>query len=185
LGLRAFSLLPMNTKDDSILFGAKRSGVTWLFKFHERSSFNRVRAGVKRLGMTLAEFLCRQYAPLTGAPELPEEPRKFTEEDGETAHLKVQLIECDDFIRTCLERQAKNNGESVEEYIARGVFFQLSVDEEDAIVDARTGEVVLNKCTLPDIPLNYKADKGVPMIEHEYYKPIKRIPAGTIVEQYA
>jgi hypothetical protein len=35
----------MSTKDDSILFGAKRAGITWLFKFHERSSFNRVQVG--------------------------------------------------------------------------------------------------------------------------------------------
>src|ERR1700719_2229455 len=109
----------MSTKDDSILFGAKRAGITWWFKFDERSSFNRVQAGVRRLGMSLAEFLCRRCPDLTGAPALPEEPRKFTEEDGETAHLKVQLVECDDFTRTCLERQAKNNGESVEEYMNR------------------------------------------------------------------
>jgi hypothetical protein len=113
----------MSKKDDSILFGAKRAGITWLFKFHERSSFNRVQAGVKRLGMSLAEFLCRQFPALTGAPALPDEPRKFTEEDGETARLKVQLVECDEFTRACLERQAKNNRESVEEYINRAIFF--------------------------------------------------------------
>jgi hypothetical protein len=175
----------MSTKDDSILFGAKRAGITWLFRFYDRTSFNRVQAGVKRLGMSLAEFLCRQFPALTGAPELPEEPRKFTEDDGETARLKVQLVECDEFTRACLERQAKNNHESVEEYINRAIFFLLSVDEEDAIVDARTGEVVLNHCTLPDMPQGYKADKGATPCKYEYYKPVKRIPAGTIVEQCA
>jgi hypothetical protein len=176
----------MSTKDDSILFGAKHAGITWLFKFYGRSSFNRARAGVKRYGMTLAEFLCRRQPALTGAPALPEEPRKFTEEDGKTAKLKVQIVECDEFVRTCLEREAKNNGcETVEEYLNDAIFHYLSVDEEDSIVDARTGEVVLNQCALPDVPQNYKADKGVPGIDHPYYKPIKRIPRGTIVEQYA
>jgi hypothetical protein len=176
----------MSKKDDSILFGAKRAGITWLFKFDDRSSFNRALAGVKRYGMTLAEFLCRMCPSLTGAPALPEEPRKFTEEDGETANLKVKIVESDEFVRACLERQAKNNRESVEEYINRAIFFLLSIDEGDAIVDARTGEVVLNHCALPSMPeQTYKPDKGVLPTEYEYYKPIKRIPAGTIVEQYA
>ena len=57
----------------------------------------------------------------------------------------------------------------------------LAIDEEDTNVDARTGEVVLNRCTLPDLE-NYKSDKGAPPCEYEYYKPVKRIPEGTIVQ---
>ena len=76
--LRVFPLL--SKKDDSILFGAKRAGNSWLFKFENRIAFKRVQAGVKRFGMSLAEFLCRWYADLTGPPELPEEPRKFTDD---------------------------------------------------------------------------------------------------------
>jgi len=169
-------------KNDSVIFGAKRAGITWLVEFDDRKTFNRVQAGVRRLGMSVAEFLCRSQPGLTGAPELPEEPRKFTEEDAETASLKVQLVECDEFTRTCLERQAKNNGESVEEYINRAVFFLLSVDESDAIVDARTGEVVLNQCTIPMFK-TYKPDKGVSPRQSDWPRAVKRIPAGTIVEQ--
>jgi hypothetical protein len=171
------------SKDDSIVYGAKRAGITWLFHFHYRSSFNRVRAGAKRAGMSLAEFLCRLYPSLTGAQELPEEPRKFKEEDAETAKLKVKILECDAFTRRCLERQAKGDGyESIEEFINAAVFHCLAVGEEDSVVDARTGEVVLARCTFPVLQY-YKPDKGVPAFEHAYYKPVKRIPAGTIVEQ--
>ena len=91
----------MSKKDDSILYGAKRAGVTWLFKF-DPSEFDELKVGAKRLGMSLAEFICRTNHFMTGAPAIAE-PRKFTDEDREASTLKLQINpECDELTRRAL-----------------------------------------------------------------------------------
>jgi hypothetical protein len=132
----------MSKKDDSILYGAKRAGVTWLFKF-KPSEFNEIKVGAKRLGMNVAEFLCRTNHFMTGAPAIPE-PRKFTDEDRKASTLKLHINpECDEFTRRCLERQAALWGGSVEEYLLNNVFMTLENDEDNAVLDPQTGEGVL------------------------------------------
>jgi hypothetical protein len=172
----------MNTKDDSILFGAKRAGITWLFKFDCAARLKRARAGAKRLGMSLAELLCRAKIS-TDLPDLPE-PRKFTDEDQKSSTLKIQITECDSFTRRCLERQAKINGcESVEEYITDSAFMWLVTDEDNAILDPQTGDAVLTSLDLGTYT-GCKVDKNATTQPPSNFTR-KRVPRGTIVEQCA
>ena len=89
----------MNKKKEEIIFSAKRAGVTWLHSFADRAELDLAREGAKRLGTTLSQLL---YG---NVPEDPEPPRRFTHEDRESATLKIQITECDEFTRKCLERQ--------------------------------------------------------------------------------
>ncbi len=126
----------MSKKDDSILFGAKRAGVTYLYKFRSRKEFTRAQAGAKRLGMSLSQLLC-------GEQELPQ-PRKFTDEDWKASKFSIQITECDPFTRRCLERQAVlYECNSAEEYILDCMYQTLLNDEQNAILDPETGDPVL------------------------------------------
>ena len=127
---------PMNNKKDEIIFGAKRAGVTWLHSFADRAELDSARERAKRLGTTLSQLL---YGPY---PTDPETPRRFTHEDRESATLKIQITECDEFTRKCPERQAANWGCSVEEYILDGALCPLASCEESTFLDHQTDEVV-------------------------------------------
>jgi hypothetical protein len=169
------------SKDDSILFGAKRAGITWLFKFDCAARLKRARAGAARLGMTLAELECRRISGMSGASKLPPDPKTWKYEDRKTAKLKIKIVECDDFTRRCLERQAANDGcNSVEEYMVEGVFALLECDEELSIYDPQTEEAVLTNLHLGDL-WTCKIDKGAASPFGTDYPfrqtPIKRIPA--------
>jgi hypothetical protein len=172
----------MKTKDQ-IIFGAKRAGVTYLFGFDTQAELDQTKAAAKRLGLTLSELLCRAHPGITGAPELPE-PRKFTYEDRKASTLKIQITECDEFTRACLERQADLwGGASVEEYMLNNVFMTLENDEDNALLDPQTGDVILEGHELWGF-LGCKVDKDAqtPPPSHFSRRPI---PAGTVVETCA
>lgn len=176
-------------KNDSVFYGAKRNGRTYVYEF-EPSDFDEIKAGAKRFGLSLAEFLCRLHHNTTHAPELPE-PRKFTHADRKNSTLKLQINpECDDFTRRCLERQAALWGGSVEEYLLNNVFMTLENDEDNALIDPETGEGALRAQWDYGNLIGYFIDKGAPPVEHEHplygsSSNLKLIPAGTIVEQCA
>jgi hypothetical protein len=171
----------MSTKDDSILFGAKRAGITWLFKF-EPSAFAELQAGAERFGMTRAEFVCRLHPRTTGAPELSE-PLKFESEDRETSTLKIEVAECDAFTRRCLQRQAAGYGLTVEEYIRDTVFSQLRNDEEDSFLD-QSGEVFMQGREFGDL-VGINVERGAQLREGNVRFTRIPVPAWTIVEQCA
>ena len=89
---------PMNKKKDEIIFGAKRTGVTWLHSFPGRAALDSARLSAKRLGSTLSQMLCGPY------PKEPENnQRRFTHEDRESHGLKIQITACDELTRRALE----------------------------------------------------------------------------------
>jgi hypothetical protein len=172
------------SKDDSILFGAKRAGITWLFKFDCAERLKRARAGAARLGMSLAELLCSTRISADGVPELPE-PRKFTDEDRKANTIKIQITECDPFMRKCLERQAALwECESAEEYIIDCLYQTLLNDEENAILDPQTGDAVLINLDLGSFA-GCHVDKGAKNAPPPSNFTRRPIPRGTIVEQFA
>lgn len=174
----------MSTEDHWILYGAKRAGITWLFKFRP-TEFREAKAGAKRLGLSLAEFVCRTNSGMTGAPELPE-PRKFTDADRKASTLKLQINpECDEFTRRCLERQAVLWGGTVEEYLLNNVFMTLENDEDAAILDPQTGDGVLERSAGLERFLGCHVDRGAQLRERHVKFIRVPIPAGTIVEQCA
>jgi hypothetical protein len=171
----------MSTKDDSILFGAKRAGITWLFRFYNRGQFDRARDAAKRLGMNLAELLCRTKIS-TDLPELPE-PRKFMDADWKASTLKIQITECDPFTRRCIERQAAlYDCESAEEYILDCLRQTLLTDEENAVL-SENGDPILTGLDLGTYT-GCKVDKNATAQPPSNFTR-KRVPRGTIVEQCA
>ncbi len=167
-------------KKDDVVFGVKRAGVTWLWQFPS-STFKQARAGAKRLGLSLGQLLCGDY-PFTGVPKA-EGLRRFTHTDQEASTLKIKVTGCDEFTLSCLKRQAKFSGLSVEEYIAEAVYGILTCDEEDSVLDTRTGEVVLQGWELGNY-IGCQVDKGAPKPPPDNFTRIP-IPAGTIVEDCA
>ena len=170
---------PHEHKRRFVLFGAKRAGVTYLYEFDTRSQFKNAQAAAKRLGLNLSQLLHGEHH---GKQKL-RQPRKFTEADQKASVLKIQIIDCDDFTRRCLERQAAKSGRSVEEYIVAGAHFLLGVDEGDAVLDPRTGEVVLYGYNLGSYR-GCNVDKDATELPPPNFTRIP-IPAGTIVEQCA
>jgi hypothetical protein len=57
--------------------------------------------------------------------------REWTSEDRKSSTLKIQIAECDPFTQAALERQAKIQGVSLEQYITEGVFSLLECDEQE------------------------------------------------------
>jgi hypothetical protein len=169
----------MSTKDDSILFGAKRAGVTYLYEFNSRSQLEKAQAAAKRLGISLAQLLNWEHR----GKQKPTMPRIFTEADQKASVLKIQIIDCDDFTRRCLERQAAKSGRSVEEYIVHGAHFLLGVDESDAVLDPKNGEVVIYACNLGSYR-GCNVDEDATELPPSNFTRIP-IPSGTIVEQCA
>ena len=159
-----------------IIFGVKKAGVTWLYRFNPPEMFNQAKAGAEKLGLSLSQLLCGEHRRLPAQ-------RKFTVEDQKTSTLKIQIIECDEFTRKCLERQAAYDGfGSIEEYIADAALTVLECDEEDAFLDPGTGEVALTGCLLGQY-IGCKVDKDAPNPPPSGFRRI-RIPAGTIIETY-
>jgi hypothetical protein len=63
--------------------------------------------------------------------------------------LKVQITQCDEFTRNCLERQVTFHGyESVEDFIAQAALDILENLEDDIVLDPRTGEVIMKAETI-------------------------------------
>ena len=129
--LAGFLLNPMNRKQDEIIFGAKRGGVTWLYSFADRAELDSAREKAERLGLSFSQILCGPY------PKDPENsPRRFTHEDRKSHGLKIQITECDKLTRRALERQAVACGCSVEEFILDGALCSLASNEELTFVDS-------------------------------------------------
>jgi hypothetical protein len=161
----------------SKLQGAKRAGITWLHKFHSHAEFENLKAAVKRLGLSLSQVLC---GPSTSFTEKVPGVRKFTDKDLKASTLKIQITECDEFTRRCLERQAAFFGRSVEEYIAESFCAFLVTDEEESIFDPESGEVVLQGWELGHY-IGCKVDKAAPEPPPSNFTRIP-VPAGAIVE---
>jgi hypothetical protein len=107
----------MSSKKDEIIFGAKRAGVTLLHSFTNRAELDSAREKAMRLGTTLSQLL---YGAFPRDPE--NAPPRFTVDHRfSPSGLKIQITECDEFTRKCLERQAAYHGMSVEEYIIHAV----------------------------------------------------------------
>jgi hypothetical protein len=71
--------------------------------------------------------------------------RRFTSKDEEASTLKVQITQCDEFTRKCLERQVTLQGyESVEQFIAEAALNILENLENDTVLDPRTGEAIMS-----------------------------------------
>ena len=108
LGQAPFSF-PMNRKQDEIIFGARRAGVTCFYHFETRAEFKKARAGVKRLGQSLAQWLSWPFRWSADRDPI-EGQRRFTFKDEEASTLKVRITQCDEFTRKCLERQVTLHG---------------------------------------------------------------------------
>jgi hypothetical protein len=59
--LAGFLLNPMNRKQDEIIFGANRGGVTWLRSFADRAELDSAREKAERLALSLSQMLCGPY----------------------------------------------------------------------------------------------------------------------------
>jgi hypothetical protein len=53
--------LPVNNKEDKIIFRARHAGVTWLYSFEDRADLNAARTGAQRLGLSLSQLLCESH----------------------------------------------------------------------------------------------------------------------------
>ena len=74
--------------------------------------------------------------------------------------MKIQITQCDEFTRKCLERQVALQGyESVEEFIARAALNILENFEEDTVLNPRTGEAVVSS-SLPGSFIGCKVGLG-------------------------
>ncbi len=97
--------------------------------------------------------------------------------------MEIQITKCDPFTRACFERQARNSGyETIEEYIIDNAFCGLVSNEEEVMLDPKTGEVVLTRSDLGDF-LGCEVHKHRVLAEEHCSFRRARIPAGTIVEQ--
>ena len=165
----------MNNEKDEIVFGAKRGGVTWLYRFESRADFEKTKAGAERLGQSLAQWLCKHPS------DTPPTQRRFTFKDLEASTLKVQITHCDEFTRKCLERQVALYGyESVEQFIAKTALNILENLEEDTVLDPRTGEAIMTYSESGDyIGCNVDDDAPNPP---PYQLGRMPIPRGAIVE---
>ncbi len=175
----------MSSKDDSILYGAKRAGITWLFNFRDRKQFNQAQAAANRFGMSLGELMCRIHSDYTGAPKLRGAQKTFDYDDRKSSTLKIELVECDPLTRRCLERQAVlHECNSVEEYVRYAFFTQLEEDEEEALLDPRTGDAFLFGEQLEFRLKGCHVDNDAPQPPPPGIcsQPVQ-IPAGTLVEQ--
>ena len=176
--LAGFLLNPMNRKQDEIIFGAKRGGVTWLHSFADRAELDSAREKAERLGLSLSQMLCGPY------PKDPENsPRRFTHEDRKSHGLKIQITECDKLTRRALERQAVACSCSVEEFLLDGALCSLASNEELTFVDPKTGEVVAGTGDFGNyIGCNVDQNASEPPPSHFTRIPI---PPGAIVETCA
>lgn len=180
----------MSKKDDSTFFGIKADGVTFLFKFPTRSALKKAKAGAKRIGLKLSDLICAfnpVFQPFMGLPKAPLVRRKFTHEDRDRKPrtVEIQITKCDSFTRMCFERQARDCGyETIEDYIIDSAFCALASNEEEAVIDPQTGEVVLTHSDLGDFLGCEVQPNRVLNEEHCSFRRVP-IPAGTIVEQYA
>jgi len=176
--LAGFLLNPMNRKQDEIIFGAKRGGVTWLHSFADRSELDSAREKAERLGLSFSQMLCGPY------PKDPENsPRRFTHEDRKSHGLKIQITECDKLTRRAFERQAVACSCSVEEFLLDGALCSLASNEELTFVDPKTGEVVAGTGDFGNyIGCNVDQNASEPPPSHFTRIPI---PPGAIVETCA
>jgi hypothetical protein len=166
---------PMNNKTDEIIFGAKRAGVTWLYRFPGHAALDSARLNAKRLGSSLRQMLCGPY------PKEPENNlRRFTHKDRESHGLKIQIIECDELTRRALERQAAYYGYSLEEYLLDGALCSLASDEEITFLDPATDEVVASYSDFGNY-IGCKVDKRAQEPPPSHFGRIP-IPRGAIVE---
>jgi hypothetical protein len=164
-------------------FGVKYQGVTWLFCFWNRKMFNAARSGARRLGVSLGELISQKYL-FTGVPKLAEVPRKFTEKDRKVSTLKIQIIQCDEFTRKCLQRQTDFCGfQTIEEYILDQAFPMLINDEDCAILDGQTEEVVMTEYDL-GIFDGCKVDPDAAQPPPDSFARVQ-IPRDTILETLA
>jgi len=176
--LAGFLLNPMNRKQDEIIFGAKRGGVTWLHSFADRAELDSAREKAERLGLSLSQMLCGPY------PKDPKNsPRRFTHEDRKSHGLKIQITECDKLTRRALERQAVACSCTVEEFLLDGALCSLASNEELTFVDPKTGEVVAGTGDFGNyIGCNVDQNASEPPPSHFTRIPI---PPGAIVETCA
>jgi hypothetical protein len=98
--------------------------------------------------------------------------------------LKVQITQCDEFTRKCLERQVTFHGyESVEDFIAQAALHILENLEDDIVLDPRAGEVIMTYSESGDyIGCNVDEDAPNPPPFQLGRMPI---PHGAIVESCA
>jgi len=129
------------TAKKEIIFGAKRAGVTYLFEFDSSADLSHTRAAAKQLGLSLAEFMRRKW--IASAPRLPKPKKVFGDSDQKSSRLKIEISDCDDFTRQCLERQAAYRGQSLQEYMHDCVLCQLLADEDASIFKPETEQVIL------------------------------------------
>ena len=168
----------MNNIKDEIIFGAKRAGVTWLYRFESRVDFERTRAGAEKLGLSLAQWLCK-FPPEKASAKGQE--RRFTFEDEEASTLKVQITQCDEFTRKCLKRQVAFYGyESVEHFIAKAALNILENLEDEIVLDPRTGEIIMTYSDSGDY-IGCSVDDDAPN-PPPYQLGRRPIPDGAIVE---
>ena len=165
----------MSKKQDEIIFGARRAGVTWLYSFEDRADLEAARAGAQRLGLSLSQLLCEPHAQ-----EEKSSHRKFIYEDRESHGLKIQITECDVFTRRALERQAAYHGTTVEEYIIDAAMSALESFEETSFLNPQTGEVMLGSCELGTY-IGCTVDKDAPDPPPSNFTRIPA-PPGAIVE---
>jgi len=165
----------MSKKQDEIIFGARRAGVTWLYSFEDRADLEAARAGAQRLGLSLSQLLCEPHAQ-----EEKSSHRKFIYEDRESHGLKIQITECNEFTQRALERQAAYHGTTVEEYIIDAAMSALESFEETSFLDPQTGGVMLDGCELGTY-IGCNVQKGAPNPPPSNFTQIP-IPRGAIVE---
>lgn len=168
-----FSLTIMSKKE--VIFGAKRQGVTFLYRFETRAMFNRAKAYAKLLGLSLGKL------KLDGEPKWPEQ-RRFSDEDAESSTLKIQITKIDDFTQACMRRQAAHDGcQSIESYIVDAALKFLENNEEQTRLNPQTGEVALLDHELGRY-IGCQVDKGAKNPPRPYLTRIP-IPKGTVIEE--
>jgi hypothetical protein len=183
----------MSKKSGSAFFGVKAikaDGATFLFEFPTLSALKKAKAGAKRIGLNLSDVICAfnpVFQPFMGLPKAPPVRRKFTHQDRarKPRTVEIQITKCDPFTRLCFERQVRDCGyETIEDYIIDSAFCALASNEEEAVLDPQTGEVVL---TLSDLGDFLGCEVRPSRVLNEKHCSFRRVPtpAGTIVETYA
>jgi hypothetical protein len=180
----------MSKKTNPTFFGIKADGATFLFKFPTRAALKKAKAGAARIGLKLSEVICSitpVLQPFTGPPKYQLVRRKFTHEDRDRKPrtVEIQITKCDPFTRMCFERQARDCGyETIEDYIIDSAFCALASNEEEAVIDPQTGDVLLTYSDFGDFVGCEVHPNRVLNEEHCSFHRVA-IPAGTIIETYA
>jgi hypothetical protein len=81
----------MNKNKGEIIFGARRAGVTCFYDFKTRAQLGKAKAGAKKLGKSLAQWLSWPFHWSADRDPI-ESQRRFTSKDGEASTLKVQIF---------------------------------------------------------------------------------------------